>query len=161
MHIHGKTIPLPRAFCQNRQLYYLRPHERRKYPIRISNQSGNPFKDAVVSYRSNNPFLLHTILHNVVCTNAAANIGNGKSHIVGFALRHGKRVPVPLHFYFGSRRRAPYKKPYQTEKEKKMNIYLQTITMAVLLSLSVSAQDGAGWVKGVEPPAADAWETEA
>lgn len=32
--------------------------------------------------------------------------------------------------------------------------------MAVLLSLSVSAQDGAVWVKGVEPPAADAWETD-
>lgn len=41
-----------------------------------------------------------------------------------------------------------------------MNIYLQTITMAVLLTLSVSAQDGAVWVKGVEPPAADAWETD-
>ena len=41
-----------------------------------------------------------------------------------------------------------------------MNIYLQTITIAVMLTLSVSAQDGAVWVKGVEPPAADAWETD-
>ena len=42
-----------------------------------------------------------------------------------------------------------------------MNKYLQTITIAVMLTLSVSAQDGAVWVKGVESPAADAWETEA
>lgn len=96
------------------------PHEQRQYPLRIKNQNSYRPEGPFVSYRGNNPRLLRTVLHTLLCTVAASRIGHGKRDNVGNTLRHGKRDAVSRPVYSRSRRSTPHKEIYQADKEEKI-----------------------------------------